>query len=82
MLNSAPEGYYRRATDCVVSWDAESYPEGIIHIHGNRDRMLPIDWVKADYVIDGGSHNLLYDHSDQISDIIKKELEMAVAKDK
>jgi pimeloyl-ACP methyl ester carboxylesterase len=78
MLYSAPEGYYSRAIDCIVSWDATSYPEGIIHIHGNRDKMIPIKWVKPDYVIDGGSHNLVYDHSDAISDIIRKELDKAL----
>jgi pimeloyl-ACP methyl ester carboxylesterase len=74
MLGTAPEGYFRRAADCMVGWDAQSAEPGIIHIHGTRDRVLPLRNIKADYIIQGGSHNLLQDHAAEISMIILNEL--------
>jgi pimeloyl-ACP methyl ester carboxylesterase len=74
MLRTAPKGYYSRAADCVVGWDAKSYHPEIIHIHGTEDKVLPLKRIKADYVIQGGSHNMLRTHSEEISAIIRKEL--------
>ena len=74
MLHAAPEGYFSRAADCIVGWDADSFEPGIVHIHGTRDRVLPLRNIKADYIIQGGSHNLLHDHAAEISQIIQKEL--------
>jgi pimeloyl-ACP methyl ester carboxylesterase len=75
MLHTAPQGYFRRAADCIVGWDARSSEPGIVHIHGTRDRVLPLRNIKADYIIQGGSHNLLHDHAAEISQIIQKELQ-------
>ena len=74
MLASAPHGYYSRAADCIINWDAEVSASGIIHIHGTRDLVLPVSGVKADYVIQGGTHNLLRDHAPQVCEIILSEL--------
>jgi len=75
MLKSAPKGFYSRAVDCIVRWDAKVFRPGIVHIHGTHDKVLPLSFVKADYVIEGGSHNMLRTHSEEISGIIRKELE-------
>ncbi len=75
MLKTAPRNFYSRAIDCIVHWDAKDFKPGVVHIHGTRDRVLPLSFVKADYVIEGGSHNMLNTHHDEISRIIRKELE-------
>jgi pimeloyl-ACP methyl ester carboxylesterase len=75
MLRSAPKGYFARAADCVVRWDAQAFAPGIIHIHGTHDRVLPLSIVKADYVIEGGSHNMMRTHAGEIGAIIRRELD-------
>jgi pimeloyl-ACP methyl ester carboxylesterase len=75
MLRTAPEGYFKRAADCVVRWNKDSFESGIIHIHGTNDLVIPLSNVKPDYVIQGGSHNMMMTRSEEISRIIRNELD-------
>ncbi len=81
MLNTAPKGYFKRAADCVVRWNAKTFGKGIVHIHGSNDLILPISRVKPDYIIEGGSHNMLMKHADEISEIIRNELKNLYGQD-
>ncbi|MGK6351614.1 hypothetical protein [Parapedobacter sp. DT-150] len=45
-------------------------PSNTVHIHGTADRILPFRFVKADYVIPGGSHLMVVNRAKEISDII------------
>jgi pimeloyl-ACP methyl ester carboxylesterase len=74
MLRTAPKGFYPLAVDCIVRWKPKEEVSGIIHIHGTKDKLLPIRRVKPDYVIEGGTHNMVVTHSKQVSEIINKEL--------
>jgi pimeloyl-ACP methyl ester carboxylesterase len=40
------------------------------HIHGDRDRVIPIGLVKADHVIAGAGHLLTMTHADQVNRIL------------
>lgn len=74
MLNTAPVNYFKRAVHCIVSWNNKEYPENIIHIHGDRDDVLPHKKIKTDYIIPGGSHFMIINRAEEINDIINKEL--------
>jgi pimeloyl-ACP methyl ester carboxylesterase len=74
MLKTAPKGFYSRAVDIVAGWKDKTTKHGIVHIHGTHDKVIPASVVKADYLIQGGSHNMLRTHSAEISVIIQKEL--------
>lgn len=42
----------------------------LYHIHGNSDKIIPIKWVKPDYIILGGGHFMIVDKAKEISKII------------
>jgi hypothetical protein len=75
MLKTAPKGYFSRAADCVVNWESETFQSGMIHIHGTNDLVIPLSVVKPDYIIEGGSHNMMMTKSAEISQIIRSELQ-------
>ncbi len=74
MLQTAPKDYFKGAVHCIVSWKNKEYPKNIIHIHGDRDDVLPHKKIKADYIISGGSHFMIINKAEEINDIINKEL--------
>jgi pimeloyl-ACP methyl ester carboxylesterase len=74
MLSKAPIDYYKRAARCVICWKSETYNPQIIHIHGTRDRVIPLSCVKPTYIIKGGSHMMVMDKAREIGEIIRKEL--------
>lgn len=75
MLDSAPENYYNGAVHCIVKWRSDSFPKSIVHIHGTADRVLPYrKVVNCNYTIKGGTHFMIINKSDEICEIINKEL--------
>jgi hypothetical protein len=46
----------------------------MIHIHGTDDHTLPIKNVKADYIIEGGSHMMVLTRGEEINQLIIKIL--------
>lgn len=76
MLNSAPENYFARAINCIVTWGNREVPENLVHIHGTSDLILPyINIRDCDYTIAGGTHFMIVNRADEINPIINKELE-------
>jgi pimeloyl-ACP methyl ester carboxylesterase len=54
----------------IANWTNETIPPNLIHIHGTADKILPINCVKADIIIEGGEHFMIYSKADEISAIL------------
>jgi hypothetical protein len=75
MVHSMPEHYYRRSTNCILNWHPmKKLPENVVHIHGTADRLLPAKYVKADYLIEGGTHAMIVYKAKEISEILNIEI--------
>jgi hypothetical protein len=42
----------------------------IYHIHGNKDRILPVRIIEADAIIKGGTHKMAINYSEEITRLI------------
>ncbi|HUM52037.1 MAG TPA: hypothetical protein PK431_09490 [Chitinophagales bacterium] len=58
--------------DKIVKWKNEIIPEKVIHIHGNKDKILPINFVRCNYVIKDAGHFMTMTHADEISTLLQK----------
>jgi pimeloyl-ACP methyl ester carboxylesterase len=59
----------------IVNWKNEWTPKNLIHIHGTKDHIFPIKYIKnPEYIIQGGGHLITMNNSDEINIILKKEL--------
>lgn len=74
IIEDIDETFFRWAWDRVSRWQNQIIPANTVHIHGNRDRMLPLRYVKADRLIGGGTHFMVVHDAKEISRIIKEEL--------
>ncbi|HVZ97707.1 MAG TPA: alpha/beta hydrolase [Chitinophagaceae bacterium] len=70
----SPE-YTRWAVHQILNWKNEWIPENMIHIHGKKDHIFPVRYVKADYIIDDGGHFMIMNKADKVNSIFKKILE-------
>lgn len=50
-------------------------PGNIIHVHGTADKLLPCRYVKADYLIEGGTHVMTLDKHTEISRLLQQLLQ-------
>ncbi len=58
------------AIERILHWKQKHRPAGLFHIHGSKDRLLPVSKTSADVIIPGGGHLMIYTHAEIISSII------------
>jgi pimeloyl-ACP methyl ester carboxylesterase len=74
MLKEKDPVYLKRTVEMITKWDRTSYSDRIVHIHGNKDHTIPVKDVKADYIVEGGSHMMMITRAREINAIIRKIL--------
>jgi len=74
MIEAKDPTYLKRTVDMVINWDKEGYNNSIIHIHGDKDHTLPHRKVSYDYLVEHGTHMMVYIRGDEISKLINEIL--------
>jgi len=71
MLAATPPAFVRWAANAVFSWPGvRELPMPVHHIHGDRDRLIPIRRVRPDRIVRGAGHLLNLTHADAVNDFI------------
>lgn len=71
-LSMRDENYLPWAIYNILHWQQESPLKNIIHIHGNNDGVFPIKHVKNCTVIDGGTHVMILNKAQKISQLLNE----------
>jgi len=74
MIEAKDPAYLKRTVDMVINWDKEDYDDRIIHIHGDKDHTLPHRKVRYDYLVENGTHMMVYIRGDEVSKLINEIL--------
>lgn len=64
--------FVRWAIGAIMNWRNHTTPDNIFHIHGSADKLLPLRYVKADHVVEGGTHVMTLDKKEEISRLLKE----------
>lgn len=64
--------FVRWAIRAILHWQNKIIPSNIIHVHGTADKLLPFRFVKADHVIEGGTHVMTLDKHREISELLRQ----------
>lgn len=75
IIHDTDETLFRWSWHRVAHWKNMFIPGNTIHIHGNHDHMLPSQFVRADYIIQRGTHLMVVNKAEEISDILNKILD-------
>lgn len=73
ILGTSPD-FLSWAIEKILHWKQLHRPGNILHIHGSKDRLLPVRLMKPDIIIEGGGHLMIYTHANIISQIISDKL--------
>jgi pimeloyl-ACP methyl ester carboxylesterase len=71
---TAKLNYVNWSFDQIVNWQNTQYPADIVHIHGDKDHIFPIRYVKPTHRIRGGTHMMIWNRADEISSLISQVL--------
>lgn len=66
--------FLKWALNVIPNWKNETAPKNAFHIHGNKDKILPISFVKPNFVIENGGHLMTLNKAEVMNKIILKEL--------
>ena len=62
--------FLKWAIGSILSWENKIKPASIFHIHGTNDKILYSRKATPDFVINGGTHFMVYQNAKEISGII------------
>lgn len=51
--------YLQWAVESVILWDRNEIDEKVIHIHGDKDDVFPIKYIKNCIIVKGGTHIMI-----------------------
>ena len=74
MLEDKDPEFLRRTIKMIVEWEKSTYDNSIVHIHGTRDKTIPIRNVSSDHIVKRGSHMITLTNPGVISDLINEIL--------
>ena len=72
MINAMPKNYVRLSINMIVNWENIKTSKNCIHIHGKKDHLLLFKNVKADHVIEEGSHAMIVYQAKEINILLDK----------
>jgi pimeloyl-ACP methyl ester carboxylesterase len=75
IITTTDPGFIRWSLGAILRWKNRKRPEGLIHIHGSRDRILPVDCTHADIIIPNGSHFMVWTRAQEVSKAVAEAIE-------
>jgi pimeloyl-ACP methyl ester carboxylesterase len=70
MLKDNELEFIKRSIRIILKWEKKECGNGLLHIHGNKDRLITPGNIHADYWIRDGGHFMVWNKADEISRII------------
>ena len=72
MLRKTDPDVFKWAVEIICTWKNTEATSNIVQVHGTDDRILPYHYVKCDYTIRDGSHLMILNRAQEISELLKK----------
>jgi pimeloyl-ACP methyl ester carboxylesterase len=75
IITLSDAAFVKWSIGAILRWDNKQRPEGIFHIHGDIDEILPIRCTKPDVIIKNGSHFMVWTKAREVSAVLVKAIE-------
>jgi pimeloyl-ACP methyl ester carboxylesterase len=74
MIVDTDSRFIKWAMHAILHWSSQPLTPACVHIHGEKDFILPAKYTKPTHIIAKAGHMMVMTHSAAINDIIRKEL--------
>jgi pimeloyl-ACP methyl ester carboxylesterase len=71
---NAPQDYMDWAINEVLNWNNNWQPSAIYHVHGDADRIFPINQLSPTFIIKGGGHFMIMNKAAEVNEALFKIL--------
>jgi pimeloyl-ACP methyl ester carboxylesterase len=69
-IKESDSHFTRWAMNAILKWDNEALPAPYIHIHGTKDKTLPIRFTKPTHIIQHAGHAMVINRAKEINAIL------------
>jgi len=76
-LKFADPALIRWSMHAIVNWEQHERLADIVHIHGSRDHLLPLKYIRPDYIIRNGGHLMVFNRADEVNKILNEVLQVS-----
>ncbi|HEY1869610.1 MAG TPA: alpha/beta fold hydrolase [Chitinophagaceae bacterium] len=73
-VNNIHPSFIKWSLHVIVNWQHTKRLSNLIHVHGSHDHLLPIRYVKADYIVKNGGHLMVMNKSDEVNQVLREIL--------
>ena len=77
IFRNTPTIFLKWAINAILTWKNTEISTHILHIHGDKDRILPYKNIKDTFCIAGGGHSMIVNKAHEITPLINKFLNNA-----
>lgn len=77
IFRKTPTTFLKWAINAILTWKNAEISTHILHIHGDKDRILPYKNIKDTFCITGGGHSMIVNKAHEINPLINKFLNNA-----
>ncbi|MEO6667949.1 MAG: alpha/beta hydrolase [Ferruginibacter sp.] len=74
VIKDSDPAFIRWAMQAVLEWKNETTPQSLFHIHGTKDRILPIGYCKPTHIIKNGGHLIVMEQAEEVNRFIEEAL--------
>lgn len=74
IMTYSDPAFVKWSIGAILSWDNKVRPKNLFHIHGDKDKILPVEYTKPDVVIRNGSHFMVWTKAGEVSKALVQAL--------
>ncbi|HZH36743.1 MAG TPA: alpha/beta hydrolase [Flavisolibacter sp.] len=74
IISGADAHFIKWSIGAILSWNNNIRPHGLYHIHGDKDKILPLCYTKPDVVVKNGSHFMVWTKAGEVSRLLADAL--------
>lgn len=67
LVSHAETKFIKWAMHAIIQWRQKGRPANLVHIHGSNDKILPLKYTRPDFIIDKGSHFMVWTRAGEVS---------------
>jgi pimeloyl-ACP methyl ester carboxylesterase len=75
MLEDTPDDLIKFGIKAIASWDNTTLPQNFLHIHGEKDILIPAKIIQNKKLLNGAGHFLTFERGKEISALIDDFIE-------
>lgn len=75
LITTSDAAFVKWSIGAILHWENKVRPTNLYQIHGDKDKILPVEYTKPDAVVKGGSHFMVWTKAGEVSRLLAKALE-------